>query len=162
MKKIFVTMLLSASLGAMAQSPNVDYDIDKRAENFTEKVAKELDLNATQKARLLEIHTAELEEMTRAKKARRDVVVQHREEIKDKREELKNDQEALEARRAALKAEKEAYAQEKQAMEEKYRSQVKSILTEEQFEQYLLLKGRKQGKAEAINKMHRKMEHPRK
>lgn len=162
MKKILVTVLLLSGFVAFAQSSSVDYNVEERAEKFTEQIARELDLNATQKAKLLEIHTAELSEMTQAKKERRDVIVKQREDLKDKREALKDDRDALEARRAALKAEKEAYAQEKAALEEKYRSRVKSVLTEEQFEQYLLLKGRKQGKAQAIKKMHHKMEHPRK
>lgn len=118
----------------------------EKTTEYHDRVAEELNLTPTQKSKLAEIHDEERKAMMELRKERREVVVAKRESLKDKRAALKEDKEAMEAEKARLKAEQEAYKAKLKSTEELYRSKVKSVLTEEQYEEYLLMKGRQQGK----------------
>ncbi len=150
MKNVWIT-LIAVALGcsAAAQDNAAAVTIEKRASIATEKIAEKLGLNQSQKEKLRAIHLQEMEAKEALREEIRKEMEAQREEMKAQREALKNDEAAQQAHRKELAEKRAALNARKNDIEAQYRSQVKAVLSEAQYEEYLLMKGRMQGSAKA-------------
>ena len=79
---------------------------------------------------------------------RRDEMVAQREELAKERQALKEDKDALDSKRAELQAKRDSYEQKMSEIESNTKNQMKSVLSDAQYENYLMLLGKQQAKKE--------------
>lgn len=119
-----------------------------KAENIAKRLEKELNLNQKQVEKVKAIHLSEMEKTEALRKMRRDEMVAQREELAKERQALKEDKDALDSKRAELQAKRDSYEQKMSEIESNTKNQMKSVLSDAQYENYLMLLGKQQAKKE--------------
>lgn len=151
MKKILFSLIASALIfGSYAQEAAVTdvNNSEQRAHNLALRMQKELELNAKQFEKVKQIQLEELEAKETLRKERRQEMMQQRKAMAEEREALKDNQEALAAQKQELVEKREAAKQEMDLLEETSRKKMKAVLSDEQYERYLMLLGKKEAKQE--------------
>lgn len=151
MKKILFSLIACAVMvGATAQEAAMT-DVnssEQRAHNLALRMKQELDLNEKQLEKVKQIQLEEIQAKENLRKERREEMMEKRKAMAEEREALKENKEALAAQKEELAAKRQAAKEEMSLLEETTKKKMKAVLSDEQYERYLMLLGKKEAKQE--------------